>query len=647
MTKPESSTQSNPSTVYLDDEIDLRQYVEILIRWWREILLIAFGFALLVGLAILVLRLLPAKYSASAEVAIVRVQSDVTFDAKFTTTADAQTVTTNANARRSALIGLVKSDSIAQKVIEQLGNVLEVDERDANALVDNVTINAFGLGNTYVNDSDLIQIAVEANSPDKAAKIATAWAQIFVKEANSTFGQTPDDLVASMVNMQADARNDYNTKQEAVGKFLTGSRVDELNRQIGLKEQIIKELQAGEQDALRTLLVQVNEERGAVSRSYLQAQAESKTVGFEEQKKGQQKLLSAYIGAQYQAQIDVFQQQYQRKLQLLASYNNATVRLQKTLGSAEVLKTQIEAGADNLDGGTVANLQLLKLQTFTDLLDRSTPATNAAPEAPVTQGGTSGKQQDNNKIVQPVQVDMQMFETPLQLQITTSENMSKSVAIADAKSLIDVINTRLNELNKQIDQLSKEMLDGNNYQHLTTGNVADTALSQSIQMQNELLKSLTSTVSTTAVQSDSIITAGISLPFLNFAELQQVAAQYGDDSSLLPTATAALEAEIRQLKSELEFEQAKLRELSQQRDLAWSTLTTVNSKVTELTVSKAAAGSEVRFAAEAVPPIEPIPGPSLILAIAAGGMAGLMLAILYCFVANSMGETPFLKRFAA
>ena len=136
------------------------------------------------------------------------------------------------------------------------------------------------------------------------------------------------------------------------------------------------------------------------------------------------------------------------------------------------------------------------------------------------------------------------------------------------------------------------------------------------------------------------------MPFLNFTELQQIADQYGNDDNLLPAAIASLEAEIRSLRSELEAVQATQRELVQQRDLAWSTFTTVNNKVAELSVAKAAASSEVRFAAEAIPPLDPIKGPSTLLAVVAGGMAGLILAMLYALIASSLGHAPFLKQLA-
>lgn len=88
-----------------------------------------------------------------------------------------------------------------EKVINELGEELSVEERDVSLLVGNVTVNSSGSVVGKTGDSNLIQIVIQSDSPEKAAKIATMWAEIFVKDANSTFGQTPDNLVASVVGM--------------------------------------------------------------------------------------------------------------------------------------------------------------------------------------------------------------------------------------------------------------------------------------------------------------------------------------------------------------------------------------------------------------------------------------------------------------
>jgi uncharacterized protein involved in exopolysaccharide biosynthesis len=106
----DTAKPTQPAQPWVDeDEIDLRQYIDVLIRWWREIVVITLGVAALAAIAILLLRwILPSAFEASADVAIVRTVSEVQLDERFKTTSDAATAdTAGINARRSALLGLV------------------------------------------------------------------------------------------------------------------------------------------------------------------------------------------------------------------------------------------------------------------------------------------------------------------------------------------------------------------------------------------------------------------------------------------------------------------------------------------------------------------------------------------------------------
>jgi polysaccharide biosynthesis transport protein len=106
-------------------------------------------------------------------------------------------------------------------------------------------------------------------------------------------------------------------------------------------------------------------------------------------------------------------------------------------------------------------------------------------------------------------------------------------------------------------------------------------------------------------------------------------------------------AELRAKKSQLETETAKQLQLTQQRDLSWDTYKTVNSKVAELNLARAAASSEVRFGAPAVAPVTPIKKYGLILASAGAGLVGFLVAIFYTFLANYLGKAPFLASTSA
>jgi uncharacterized protein involved in exopolysaccharide biosynthesis len=103
-----------------------------------------------------------------------------------------------------------------------------------------------------------------------------------------------------------------------------------------------------------------------------------------------------------------------------------------------------------------------------------------------------------------------------------------------------------------------------------------------------------------------------------------------------------MEAELQDLRSQYEARTARQQQLAQQRDLAWSTFTTLSNKNVELSLSNTAANSEVRFAAPAVPPVDPVPGTSLLMTVALAALVGNLLAIFIAFLANFMGQEPFL-----
>jgi len=106
---------------------------------------------------------------------------------------------------------------------------------------------------------------------------------------------------------------------------------------------------------------------------------------------------------------------------------------------------------------------------------------------------------------------------------------------------------------------------------------------------------------------------------------------------------AAQEEQVRLLRSRLEQENARLNELSKARDLAATTFETVSNKVAELTVSRSAADSEVRFAAPAVAPDRADAGLNWKLYGLLGAAMGLLLGLVVAFIAEAMGGQPLLS----
>jgi uncharacterized protein involved in exopolysaccharide biosynthesis len=231
-----------PDAWAAEDEIDLRQYLDILIRWWREILLITGIIVALTAVSILILRaLLPPQYEASADVAIVRTVSDVNFDERFRTNAE-ELGADNAslNARRSALLGLVATGAIAQEVIAELGDTLSEEEQNPANLLGMVEAELASVNGTS-SASDLIRIKITADDSEKAATIANAWARIYVHTVNTIYGQVPDEVLTSIETELASAEKQYLASQADLEAFIATNRIDELTSLVAVLQQNINQ----------------------------------------------------------------------------------------------------------------------------------------------------------------------------------------------------------------------------------------------------------------------------------------------------------------------------------------------------------------------------------------------------------------------
>ncbi len=219
--------------------IELGQYLAVIRRWlW----LIVLGTFLAGATALVVSFLMTPIYQAEARVLIVRAGSEIVLEPRYRTLTE-EDLAPNMQERRKALTALVANSTIASQVIEELGSILEPEEREAGTLV--------GMVKTEL-DGDLIRILVEADSPEKATAIANAWAHAYEGYVNSLyFGttQSPADL-----QIQADeALGNYQEAEAALTEFLGDNQIATLTNEIGAKEATLEDYYAA-QRALDRLL---------------------------------------------------------------------------------------------------------------------------------------------------------------------------------------------------------------------------------------------------------------------------------------------------------------------------------------------------------------------------------------------------------
>ena len=251
---------------YREEEIDLRVYLDILLRWWWLPVLLAAvaGFA-----AFVVTSVPPALYEATAGVVSMRSRAEISLGSGFDTTTEddliqvgGQIIATSAiweknYLRINTLVGLVHNGAVAQTVSVELEGVLPDDEREPSVLIDRISAQVLELEGSN-ESSDTIQITAIHENPEIAAAIANTWARVYADYVNMVYGETTYAPFVDIVQQVADARAEYDAQQETLLTFLTeDDHISELERQIAEEEVIVDKLREARQtdDVENRLLV--------------------------------------------------------------------------------------------------------------------------------------------------------------------------------------------------------------------------------------------------------------------------------------------------------------------------------------------------------------------------------------------------------
>ena len=96
-----------------------------------------------------------------------------------------------------------------------------------------------------------------------------------------------------------------------------------------------------------------------------------------------------------------------------------------------------------------------------------------------------------------------------------------------------------------------------------------------------------------------------------------------------------LENHVRELGAEIARLQGRKDALQRTRDLAWAAYTNLLSKEQEIRIATTSAGSDVRFASPAVPPLKPVSSGMLrntAIGLAVGLIGGVIGAFLFSYL---------------
>jgi len=205
----------------MENEVDLRKYTDILLkRWWVPVCIMVIA-GLVAGL---IGYLAPPNYQAKASVLITRLSTEIQIAPEYTTSHEADVAS-----QRVALVALVKSTDVANKVIEQMGDALNVNEQEPEYLLELIQVSERG---------DYIEISCNSTDPQKASDIANSWVEAYENFVNNLYS----GILLSQEDVQAQlaiSLTEYEAAQTAWETFTSDNLTNELAQNIADKELLI------------------------------------------------------------------------------------------------------------------------------------------------------------------------------------------------------------------------------------------------------------------------------------------------------------------------------------------------------------------------------------------------------------------------
>lgn len=206
----------------MEDEIDLRQYINILLKNWFWILALTLGGAAIA--AVLSYFVIKPSYEATALIVVRPPLYTINLDSRLETNVDL-------NIRYyKALPDLAKSDKNLEKLLAEPAISSEFENP--------LTIERLRsmLDVTSDGDANLIKLTVHHSDPQLAAKIANLWAQHFYDDVVAIYGESADQVKVFEEEL-ASATAQRDATQQALVDFQGNNQMPVLNAQLSATQK--------------------------------------------------------------------------------------------------------------------------------------------------------------------------------------------------------------------------------------------------------------------------------------------------------------------------------------------------------------------------------------------------------------------------
>jgi uncharacterized protein involved in exopolysaccharide biosynthesis len=219
----------------VEEEIDLRQYVEVLIRSWKWIA----GLALVAAVvALAVSFLIPPTYEAAALVAVTEPRYVMRFDTRFETVNSVQPA-------YKAYPELAASDDLLRDLLATLNSDVEgiVTLQDLRGKLEAKS----------GADPSMVQLAVRSQDSEEAARIANAWADLFVARANEIYGAHSEHQTRFFEAQLERARLELDAAQQALVEFQARNQEAVLGARLASVQQDLQDYLVEQREIERAL----------------------------------------------------------------------------------------------------------------------------------------------------------------------------------------------------------------------------------------------------------------------------------------------------------------------------------------------------------------------------------------------------------
>jgi uncharacterized protein involved in exopolysaccharide biosynthesis len=203
----------------MEDEIDLRHYLDVLIRRWPWVIGLTVVSALTAGL--ISFFVLEPTYEATAMVLVTNPRYQLRFDPRLETLSE---IETNSKVYPS----LATSDDLLQQVLETLKPLLPENMHTLQALQGLINASAGA-------DPSLLQLKATSSDPERAAQVANAWAEQYVNYVNELYGRRAEDVVFFTEQLEV-ARSALEAAEQALVDFEARSQQSVLQARLDAKQ---------------------------------------------------------------------------------------------------------------------------------------------------------------------------------------------------------------------------------------------------------------------------------------------------------------------------------------------------------------------------------------------------------------------------